>query len=188
MKKFVKSTFEKNYSKAIESLKASEKITKDTLRVMSRDILQAVHETGNIGYVNSLLDVLTPVNRKVCVEFFKHFAGFHYDDKLEQFTSKSKKRYNEAHKLAMEALDDPHFNVWAWAEREIDITPKPFTLDKAKKMMESIIKKADKDNISHKELFAALISVEGFDLKAMLEVMAEASKLEEQEQHEDAPM
>ena len=77
---FDKKVFEKDFKTRIGNLAKAEASVRAELNVLSRGVLEAVHATEQIGYVNQLLAVLTPVNRKAAVVFFKHFAGFHHDE------------------------------------------------------------------------------------------------------------
>ena len=77
---FDKKVFDKEFNKRLGQLGKAESSVRAELNVLSRTVLEAVHATEQIGYVNQLMAVLTPVNRKAAIVFFKHFAGFHYDE------------------------------------------------------------------------------------------------------------
>ncbi len=62
---FDKAVFNAAFEAAIIVLAGAEKITKETLKDLSRTVLVAHHATEDIGYINRLVDVLTPVNKKV---------------------------------------------------------------------------------------------------------------------------
>ena len=147
---FDKAKFEQAFAAAIIALAASEQVTKAELSVLSRTVLEAWHTTGNVDYANKLLAVLSPVNRKVAVVFFTHFSGFSYDEKLAQFSGKSKKRYDEAAKLSAAFLEDPLNNIWTWAGRNIEVQQKEFELSTVTKYVEGALKKADK--AGHKQV------------------------------------
>lgn len=172
LKDFDKAAFEVAFSTSIIALIGSEKVTKAQLQTCSRTVLEAVHATGDIGYANRLIDVLTPVNKKVAVVFFKHFTGFSFDDKLNMFTKKSKKRYEQSHVDAMEFLDDPMNNIWSWAARNIDVTPKEFTLDAVTKGIEGYLKKANDNGISQADVMRAIIKG-GITADAILAIMGD---------------
>ena len=72
---FDKNQFDAAYKANVEKLAASEKITKELLRSMSRDVLEAHHATGDVAYINGIIAVLSPMNKKVCILFFKEFSG-----------------------------------------------------------------------------------------------------------------
>ena len=91
---FDKIAFEVAFASALVRLAASEKVTKEDLKTLSRSVLEAWHATGNVSYANKLLAVLSPVNKKTCVVFFRHFSGFSFDEVQGMFTGKSKKRYS----------------------------------------------------------------------------------------------
>ena len=158
----------------LEALGNAEKITKETLRSLSREMLDAVHIGGDIQPVNRLLDVLTPMNRKTCVLFFQHFSGHFYSEKDQKFGKRDKAGYAAKYVLAEEFLDDPLNNVWSWAERNIEMEAKPFTLLKVSKQVESLLKKADKAGFSQADTFKAMVAG-GLDvelIEGILEGMA----------------
>lgn len=156
---FNKNAFEALFVQALEALAGSERITKETLKTLSRDVLEAWHATGNVAYANKLLLVLTPVNKKVAIAFFKTFSGYSFDDVQGMFTKKSKKRYENAHKMFMESFADPHWNIWTWAERNIEVQQKAFDLEAVKKYFVNAVKKAEGNGLTQtdviKQIFAA---------------------------------
>lgn len=160
----------------LETLKGAEKITKETLRTLSREMLDAVHIGGDIQPVNRLLDVLTPVNRRACVLFFQHFTGHFYSEKDEKFGKRDKQNYAAKYKASDEFLDDPLNNLWSWAAREIEMEAKPFTMLKVTKLIESTLKKADKAGFKQADVFKAMLAggLEMDVITAILEEMANA--------------
>ena len=192
---FDKKIFEKEFNTRIGKLGKAEATVRAELNVLSRGVLEAVHATEQIGYVNQLLAVLTPVNRKSAVVFFKHFAGFHYDEATRMFTKKSKKRYEQAHKNAMEFLQDPNNNMFSWAERHIEVEQKPFDqasfLKAQHKAFIRAVQQARDNGIDQKELFAAMFKPEegkpGLDVNALVAVL-EAMDVVEVKAEEPATM
>lgn len=172
---FDKLAFEKALTRALKLLAHSERVTKEQLRVLSRTVLEAHHATEDVGYVNRLIEVLTPVNRKVAVKYFEHFGGFHFDDALARFTKKSKKRYMEADALATVFLEDPLNNIWSWADRNIEITKKDFELSQVTAAMGTYLKKAKKAGISQADLMKAVIAagIEADTVIAMLDTLGD---------------
>ena len=176
---FDKKVFDKEFNRRIGQLGKAEASVRAELNVLSRGVLEAVHATEQIGYVNQLLAVLTPVNRKAAVVFFKHFAGFHYDEVTRMFTKKSKKRYEQAHKNAMEFLQDPNNNMFSWAERHIEVEQKPFDqasfLKAQHKAFIRAVQQSRDNGIDQKELFAAMFKPEegkpGLDVNALVAVL-----------------
>ena len=192
---FDKKVFDKEFNRRIGQLGKAEASVRAELNVLSRGVLEAVHATEQIGYVNQLLAVLTPVNRKAAVVFFKHFAGFHYDEVTRMFTKKSKKRYEQAHKNAMEFLQDPNNNMFSWAERHIEVEQKPFDqasfLKAQHKAFIRAVQQARDNGIDQKELFAAMFKPEegkpGLDVNALVAVL-EAMDVVEVKAEEAATM
>ena len=176
---FDKKVFDKEFNTRLGKLGKAEASVRTELNALSRGVLEAFHATEQIGYINQLLAVLTPVNRKAAVVFFKHFAGFHYDDATRMFTVKSKKRYEKAHKDSMEFLQDPNNNMFSWAERHIEVEQKPFDqasfLKAQHKTFVRAVQQAKDNGIDQKELFAAMFKPEegkpGLDVNALIAVL-----------------
>lgn len=165
---FDKATYNPIYEASLKTLAKSEKVTRQELLTLSRSVLEAVHATEDIGYVNRLLAVLTPVNRKVCVLYFAEFTGFKQDEGT--FTKKDKKNYDEAAAKAAAWLEDPLNNVWTWADRNVQVEAKPFDLAKVTQMVGQFIKKAEKEQITQVQVLRAVFAA-GFDPAALVEAM-----------------
>lgn len=187
---FDKKVFDKEFNTRLGKLGKAESSVRAELNVLSRGVLEAVHATEQIGYVNQLMAVLTPVNRKAAVVFFKHFAGFHYDEATKMFTKKSKKRYDQAHKDAMAFLQDPNNNMFSWAERHIEVEQKPFDqasfLKAQHKAFIRAVQQARDNGIDQKELFAAMFKPEegkpGLDVNALVAVLEAMDVVEVKEE------
>src|SRR6478735_4895380 len=147
MNVFNRAQFEINFAASIDALQQSEGVTKRELRVLSRTVLEAHHSTGDVVFINKLLEVLTPLNKRVCILFFKEFSGFMWDDQLKRFTKKSKKNYDNAHKMYVEFMADPNNNIWSWAERNVKIEQKPFDVKKVTDFIKGAIKKSNQKDV-----------------------------------------
>ena len=177
---FDKKVFEKSFKDGIAKLGKAEGLVRQQVNVLSRSVLEAIHATEQIGYVNQMLAVLTPVNRKAAVVFFKHFTGFHYDEATKMFTKKSKKRYDKAHAYALTFLEDPLNNMFTWCERHIEVEQKPFDatsfLKGQHKAFVRAIQLARDNGVSQKELFEQMFKPEagkpGIDVEALVAVLA----------------
>ena len=167
---FDKNQFDAAYKANVEKLAASEKITKELLRSMSRDVLEAHHETGDVAYINGLLGVLTPINRKVCVLFYKEFSGHLFSEDTKLFGKKDKKRYDDARKKSFDRLEDPNFNVFSWSDMHVEIEKKPFTLGKLQQQMSSLVKKAEENKISHADIIRAMFA-NGIEIGEFMKVV-----------------
>ena len=66
--------FDVEFANAVQSIGASEKITKDLLKVYASLAVQAVHQFQNPDYLNRLRVVLTPVNMRAFTQFAIHFS------------------------------------------------------------------------------------------------------------------
>ena len=166
---FDKNQFDASFAANVEKLAASEKITKDLLRSMSRDVLEAHHATGDVAYINGIIDVLSPMNKKMCILFYKEFSG-HLCNEDGVFGKKDKKRYDDAHKKSFDGLEDPHFNVFSWAERNVEVERKPFTLGKLQQQMGSLVKKAEENKLSHADIIRAMFA-NGIEIGEFLKVV-----------------
>lgn len=169
---FDKKTFEAAFGAAIIALAASEKVTKESLRELSRTVLNAHHATEDVSYINKLIEVLTPVNRKVAVLYFKAFGGFTYDDKGKRFAKKSKKHYDQAHADAVEFLAEPHNNIWTWAERNVEVEAKPFDIKKVTAFIENASKKALENGLTRLDVLRAAFAG-GMTPELLLQLLGE---------------
>lgn len=164
---FNKQLFDLSFQQSLEALAGAERITKETLKDISRTVLVAHHETQDIAYVNRIIGVLTPVNRKVAVLYFKAFTGFTYEDGEASFGKKSKKHYDACKKASDEFLAEPHNNIWSWAERNIDVEQKPLDLSKITVFIKSAMKKAEAQGIAQSDVLKAVFAA-GVEVDAII--------------------
>jgi hypothetical protein len=174
MNDFNKQAFETAFDISINKLAESEKVTKSELKTVSRSILQATHETGQVMYMNKLVSILTPVNKKVAVLFLKAFTGYIYDEVLGAFTKKSKKKYDEAFADYVEFMNDPHNNIWTWANKHVEVAHKPFSLDKVTSFMTNALKQAKGVGLTDVDIIKAVMKA-GITPDAMLAIMSDDS-------------
>lgn len=172
--------------KALASLKRSEKITKEKLSEMSRDLLYYVPESQDIGMVNRVLAVLTPMNKKTATLYFNHFLEW----KLEEdgkFSSKLKgdKTIAKFVELRKDFLYAEQNDIWTWAEEHVKVEPKP--VDYAKNITRNV-HKALEDEVNPltafdimKAVMAGGVTPEDL-LKASLEVKKQEALAKEQEE------
>jgi hypothetical protein len=168
---FNKEEFNASFDVSLTQLHKAEKVTKAILMDLSRSVLVAHHETEDIQYINRVIRVLTPVNRKVAIEYFKVFSGFTFNGEEQIFTKKDKKIYEEAVKKSNDFLDDPLNNIWSWAERNIEIAPKEFTLEAMKKQFAGVLDKATKNNFTQLQVIETFMEA-GLSMDTLLALMA----------------
>ena len=131
---------------AIEAVRKAERITKAKLIELSRDILiylyidevNGTKGSGDVTPINRLLRVLTPMNQKMCVHFFKHFVAWRFDDELLEFTTKNKKQFEGKLELVTEFLEDENNNVYTWANDNLKVETKE--IDYLAKLKKDMIK------------------------------------------------
>lgn len=163
-------SFMARFNVALNDLNLAEKVTRSTLMELSRTVLVVVHETGDIGYVNRILAVLTPMNKKTAIEFFKEFSGFKWDDKKGEFSTKDKKHFDAKVVTFAEWLEDPLNNLWSWAEKNLEVTPKDFDFTQLKKGAESLLKRADKNGFKKVDVLRAMME-SGITADELIEFM-----------------
>ena len=177
---FNANAFVSTFDQVLENLRGAEKITKATLQTLSRDLLELLHtknpKQGDIGYINRTIAVLTPVNRKVFIEFNKEFTGFILAKAGHMFEKKSKKHYDDVAIKALTWLEDPMNNIWSWADRNIDVVAKEFTLDAVKKSMETLFKKAEKHEINRVDVIATILGA-GISIEELVQAMDKIGEL-----------
>lgn len=167
---FNKAKFIKAFDASLAKLADSEKVTKAELMSLSRSVLEAHHVTQDVGFINRLIGVLTPVNRKVAILYFQEFSGFKWNADSQAFTGKDKKKYDEQHKKALDFLADPLNNIWSWAAREVEVEKKDFDLDRLKKQLESTLKKAADAQFSQLQVLETMMEA-GLKLDTVLALM-----------------
>lgn len=150
--------FKADFNGKIEALEKAEKITRDVLRELSREVLFALHEHGNIDYVNRLMQAkITPVNLKALTLFFQEFTGFFYSKEDKVFSKKNKRQYDAKKEACLEFLSDPHNNFWTWANREIEMERKAFDPKKVTRYIENSLKKAEADGFTQADVIRAIL-------------------------------
>lgn len=177
---FDRNEYDKTFAANIKDLAKAEKVTKQILMELSRSVLVAFHETQDVRYINELVAVLTPVNKKVAVLYFTEFSGFRVEGNT--FTKKDKQAYDKAAAASTAFLEDPLNNIWSWAEKEVDISPKEFDINMVTKTIERLNKKAEDAGMSQADVLRAVFKA-GFDVDALMLVMGELTnkpKAEEQ--------
>lgn len=169
---FNKQAFEQAFAASIILLQDSEKVTKAQLLTLSRSVLEAHHATEDIGYTNRLINVLTPVNKKVSILYFQAFSGFLFSNEKQEFTKKNKKAYEACKADSDKFLEDPLNNIWSWAAREVDIEPKEFTIERLKKNLEATLKKATDNQFTQMDVLRTFMEA-GLKMDTLLQLMGE---------------
>ena len=154
---FDRKAFDAQFAKSLRRICAAEKITREVLMVLSRTVLDAIHSTGDIGWANRLIAVLTPVNKRVARLYFKEFSGFRFDEESMLFTKKSGKAYDKAKAVAQAFLEDPLNNLWTWSDRHVEVEKKPFDIKGVTQFMTRALKKAGEEGISQVDVMNAVI-------------------------------
>lgn len=178
IKDFDKKAFDASFDNAIETLTTSEKTTKQILRDMSRSVLEVLFFTEDISYVNRVIHSLSPVNKRVAIEYFKAFSGFTFSKEAQAFGKKNKKAYEDTKAQALEFLTDPHNNIWTWAEQNIDIVARPFDINAVGKYFTSALKKAEKNGYSDVDILIQVFS-SGIDIEAITKAMDKLVEVEQ---------
>lgn len=114
----------------IDEVAGAERVTKQLLGELSRELLEYVPDSNDVGMVNRLTNVLTPMNKATALLFFKHFLPWSMDDAGVTFTKKDKSEKRTAKKLdaIRKFLADEANNIWTWAEANVDVAKKEFSL------------------------------------------------------------
>lgn len=111
----------------LEAILAAEKITREELGHMSRELLTYVPETDDIDIVNRLVAGLTTVNAKAAVLFFSHFLPWEQEKDNDGRHVRFGKRTQGEKKLARsveaikEFLSEPGNTIWTWADTNIEV-------------------------------------------------------------------
>ena len=133
----------------IKSIAAAERITKVQLGQLSRDMLKFINIQGHdrIDLVNELTVVLTPVNKRTAILFFKHHLPWSFDDATKTFMKKFDAGKKTDRKLAdtQKLLDDVNANIWTWAESNVKVE---FTAPNFNKAIIDVLTKAQAGKIN----------------------------------------
>jgi flagellar hook-basal body complex protein FliE len=175
MAEFNKENFDQTFKKSITKIRNAEKETKAELLTLSRSVLDATHNTGDVQYMNRLLEVLTPMNKRTAVLYFKEFSGFTFDE--ERFTKKNKAHYDECLAKTRAFLEVPTNNIWSWAERHVDIEKKPIDIQAIERQVKNMLKKADDAGLKQSDVLRAMMKA-GLTLQTLVEVMQTAEETE----------
>jgi len=167
---FDRQAFNVRFDDLINQVHAAERITKPAVAELSTMLLVQIHFDGDIQPINRFLSVLTPMNCRTAVLFFQHFAGFQFSEKSGTFGKKDKALYEQKYNAWMKESEDEHFNLWTWAEREVKLEAKPFTLDKVTMFISGALKKADKAGIKHIEIIKAILAG-GLSVEDLIETL-----------------
>lgn len=170
--------FDIEFDKALETLGASEKITKDVLKVYANMAIDACHQFNQPAYLNKLRTVLTPVNMRAFTEFAIHFSGYHFDKDAMLFDKKSKKRYAPALEGWNTFREDPLNNIWTWQRDNLKVERQPFNVESLRTSLGKTWKTAHKANISNVDILKALLSVQDADEAAVFTVQDVAEALQ----------
>lgn len=152
----------------IDELASAERVTKQLLGELSRDLLSYIPDTNDVGMANRLIAVLTPMNKATALLFFKHFLPWSMDDTGSVFTKKetSPKRLDKKLDAIRKFLSEEGNNIWVWAESNVEVEKKQFNLsDNVKRAVELALKGKEEsksteaaDPISPAEIIAAVIA------------------------------
>lgn len=180
MAKVSRADFIKSFDAALEILGQAERVTKEQLRVLSRDLLGALighpdydeHLIGDAQFINRTLAVLTPMNKKTAILYFKEFTGFHFDESTNQFTKKIQKDKDKHAEKVRLFLEDPLNNIWSWADKHVKVEKQPFSMERVTK----IIEKAREETGGDDAAVIRAVFEGGISFEAVLLVMEEMGK------------
>ena len=148
----------------VSRMRKVERIGKQLMSTLSRDLVSYVYESNDIGLLNRLIEGLTPMNKQAACLYYAEFIGWKFDKDLCEFggkmpTAMYKKRFNKA----KEWLSDGPNDIWHWIALTQDKKPN----GKAKEYADKITKLAKKalndaeEDISPAELIAAIMAADG---------------------------
>ncbi len=137
----------------LEEFLGAEKITRDTLKQLSRDLLVYVPDSHDVDIVNRLITGATPVNRKALIMFFKEFLPWEAEMNGDEFSRFGKMIQGDkkvAKKMASisEFLEDENNNFWTWAERHVKVDKVPDYLAQVERAIENALKGNEKKDVA----------------------------------------
>jgi len=175
-------------NKNITTLSKSEKISKQALRELSRDLLDYVvlDESYDSDAINRTVAACGPMNKKVALMFFVHFTPFLVDDKgvfggLNKNKDKKEKDKKASAELVLEFLSDEDNDIWTWAEANVKVEKKPVDwYGKLSKDVRSAMDK-DKGGLSMQEVLRAVMDggISADDILASMGLLYAAEQVED---------
>ena len=170
---------QKQLSNKVDKCGMAEKMTKKLLGELSRELLPYVYESKDVAIVNRLIGVLTPVNKKVAIEFFKAFVGWTFNADTNEFGKKQKDApYTKKSYASDTFLANKDNTLWTWAETEIEVAPK------AKNYGMKISKLVDKaltdeaEGIDLREVLFAIVASDAVTLGDLMQSLDDVLKVE----------
>lgn len=197
-------------SAIINDVTAAERVTKQGLSVLSRELLAHAWEHGDITLINSLMGTdengkfrLTPLNWRVAAMYFNSMVAFtsNYEKEVQAFiekgegkrvplvfNKKSKNKFNSMGESVQEWLSVATNDLWVWSQ---DVKMSDPTKDFAKLAINAFSNAVDeeKGGLPVNYLLMLLVdSVDGLDLgtisdflsNPVVEVPEELQALQEQ--------
>lgn len=171
----------------IETLAASEKVTKELLAALSRDLLQFMLDTGDIRPINLLLEdgKLSPQNRKVAILYFQKFCPFKNlqteKGEFQAFGEIKKAKKEEKFASVREFLADPHNNIWTWANRHVEVKSREFKIDR----VTATVQKAIENGFSPTSILVATLKA-GISVNDIMDLVSKMADMAEQQEQEEA--
>lgn len=137
-------------NKLIQDVTKAEKITKEGLSALSRELLAHAYQHGDIAPINTLMGVdsngkfrLTPLNWRTAAMYFNNFVAFtsNYDKDVKAyankgegkrkplvFNKKSKAKYTRLLPTVEQWLADSDNDIWSWSDDNVTMQDKPVDL------------------------------------------------------------
>lgn len=154
----------------VTKLANREKVTKQLLGELSREMLTYVYESKDIAMVNRLISVLTPINKKVAIAFFSAFVGWTMNVETGEFGKQQKdKPFTKKAYLADDFLATKDNTIWTWADTEIEVAPKAKNYGmKISKLVDKALNDAE-EGIELKEVLFAIMSSDSVSLGDLMQ-------------------
>jgi hypothetical protein len=166
----------------VTKLDKREQVTKVLLAELSREALEYVYKTADIGLVNRLINVLTPVNKKVACAFFESFVGWTFDKETSQFgTKKKEKPFTKLSYASDDFLSNADNNIWTWADKEIEVKAKAKNYAmKIGKLVDKALTDSD-EGINLKEVLFAIMASDAVNLNDLMHSLDDVVNVEVKE-------
>ena len=164
-----------SFAAQLAELSAAERITKEKLKDLSRSLLGALVGApdfdallvGDIQFINSVIPILTPMNKKTFILFMHELSGFNFEDASQVFTTKVQRDKVKQQAKTLAFLEDPHNNIWTWAEKNVKVEKKAFKLEQVTK----IIEKAREATEGNDEAILLAVLDGGISIESLVLVM-----------------
>lgn len=132
----------------------AEKVTREALGEFSRSALAYVLETDDIDVVNRMVNVLTPMNRRTAILFFREFLPWEEEKDADgnhvRFGKRSQKNkvVDKKSTAIAEFLADENSTIWTWAKENVSVEKTPDYMGNLERALKTVLAGNEKKGVA----------------------------------------